>query len=450
MRRAWLLPLSTMLLALAIVPAAQAERVFTVRGADGPGPARYDRVRVIEQGPRRARNVLVLAPGTSGGAAYFHPVATDLVRGLRDWKVWSVDRRENLLEDHSMLDQVLARRRPLADLFPYYLEWISDTSISPHFEPVADASVPFARRWGMNVAIRDLRNVIRAARRGGRRVVLGGHSLGATIAVAYATWDFGGRAGARELAGLVLIDGGSGGRPPTRGAARQQLAQLATTSPFLDLTGLGLPWSAGVFNIVGSTLARMDPDAPSALHDWQPLPANLKPPVPATNAGGYGFALDADTSPASLRLVHMNIGSLSPTGSPRGWLDGELGTVDRAARLFSGIRRVDGTAWYHPRRLSLDGAAVAGGIANPAQRLLGMRATHGRDLDLPIYAIETSLGAGRVLRGARALARRSHIPRRRLTLVDRHETYDHIDPLSALPSKNAFVRTVIPFLRRAG
>jgi hypothetical protein len=448
--RAWLLPLSTMLLALAIAPAAQAERVFTVRGAAGPGPARYDRVRVIEQGPRRAHHVLVLVPGTSAGAAYFRPVATDLLKRLPDWKVWSVDRRENLLEDHSVLDQVLARRRPLADLFPYYLGWIGSSSTAPHFTPVADAAVPFARRWGMQVTIGDLHNVIRAARRGGNDVVLGGHSLGGSITVAYATWDFHGHAGADDLAGLVLIDGGSGGTPPTRAEARTQLRDLDAGSPFLDLTGLGLPWSAGVFNIVGSTLARMDPDAPSPFQNWPVLPANLKPPVPATNAGGYGYAFDSATSPASLRLVHMHIGSLAATGDPRPWVDGEFGTVARAATMFSGVKGIDGTAWYHPRRLSLDSQAVAGGIANPAQRVLGVRATHGRDLDLPIYAIETSLGAGRVLRGARALARKSHIARRRLVLVDRHTAYDHIDPLSALASKNAFVKTVVPFLRRAG
>ena len=301
----------------------------------------------------------------------------------------------------------------------------------------------------MGVAIRDLRNVIRAARRGGRRVVLGGHSLGGAITVAYATWDFGGRAGAADLSGLVLIDGGSGGPPISRGAARAQLDALATSSPFLDLTGLGLPWSAGVFSIVGSTLARLDPDSRSLLHDWPALPANLKAPVPPTNAGGYGYAVDSDTSPDSLRLVRMHLGGLAPAGDPRPWVDGELGTVRRAAVMFSGIEGVDGAAWYHPRRLSLDGAAVAGGRANRAQRLLGVRATRGRDLDLPIYAIETSLGAGRVLAGARALARRSGIPRRRLVLVDRHETYDHVDPLSAVPPRNAFVRTVVPFLRRA-
>jgi hypothetical protein len=113
--------------------------------------------------------------------------------------------------------------------------------------------------------------------------------------------------------------------------------------------------------------------------------------------------------------------------------------------MFSGVEGIDGTAWYHPRRLSLDGQAVAGGVRNRAQKVLGVRATRGRDLDVPIYAIESSLGAGRVLKGARALARRSDV---RVKLVDRHTTYDHLDPLSAVRGENAFVKTVTPFLRR--
>ena len=446
MRRLWLLTLSTIAGSLALASPASADRVFTVDGAAAPGPARYDRVRVIEQGPRKAENVLVLVPGTSGGAAYFRPVARDIVAGLPGWKTWSVDRRENLLEDHAVLGPVVARERPAGDAFRYYLESITDSSITPRFTPVTDAA--YARRWGMGVAVRDLRNVIRAARRGGRNVVLAGHSLGATIAIAYATWDFGGRAGAADLAGLVLIDGGSGGAPIGKAEAREQLRQLDGESPFLDLSGFGLPWAIGVLNAVGSTLAVQEPDAPAVLAGWQPLPGNLRPPVAATNAAGYGYAVDNDTSPANLVLVHMHIGGLAAAGDPRPWADGELGTVARAAEMFSGVEGIDGTAWYHPRRLSLDGQAVAGGARNRAQRLLGVRATHGRDLELPIYAIETSLGAGRVLKGARALARRSDLPRRMLTLVDRHTTYDHLDPLSAVPAENAFVKTVIPFLRR--
>ena len=445
MRRIWLAPLSTIVLMAAAAAPASADRVFTVRGADAPGPARYDRIRVIEQGPRRAHNTLVLVPGTSGGAAYFRPVAADIVKRLKGWRVWSVDRRENRLEDHSALDRALARQITPRELFRYYLEWLGDPSITPHFQPVADADVAYARRWGMGVAIRDLRNVIRAAGRGGHRVVLGGHSLGGTITVAYATWDFGGRAGAKDLDGLVLIDGGSSRSATlTRAAARKQLADLEQRSPWLDLTRAGLPWSAGVFNIVGSTAARIEPDARSVLAGWPLLPADLRPPVETTNAGGYGYAFDHDTSPDSLSLIRMHIGSLAATGDPRPWVDGELGTVQRAATMFSGIRGIDGTAWYHPVRLSIDGGAVNGGVRNRAQKVLGVRSTHGGNVDVPIYAIETSLGAGRVLKGARALARRSHV---RVELVDRHRTYDHIDPLSALPARNAFLKTVIPFLR---
>ena len=439
-----LLTLSTIAAVLAVASPASAERVFAVDGAAAPGPKRFDRVRVIEQGPRKAKNVLVLVPGTSGGAAYFRPVARDIVAGLSGWKTWSVDRRENLLEDHSVLGPVVARQRPAADAFRYYLESIADTSITPRFTPVTDA--PYARRWGMGVAVRDLRNVIRAARRGGRNVVLAGHSLGATIAIAYATWDFGGRAGAADLAGLVLIDGGSGGAPIARSEAREQLRQLGGESPFLDLSGSGLPWAIGVLNAVGSTLAVQEPDSPAVLAGWQFLPGSLRPPFAATNAAGYGYAVDNDTSPANLALVHMHIGGMAAGGEPRPWADGELGTVARAAEMFSGIEGIDGTAWYHPRRLSLDGQAVAGGVRNRAQGLLGVRATHGRDLDVPIYAIETSLGAGRVLNGARALARRSDV---RVELVDRRATYDHLDPLSAARDRNAFVKTVVPFLRRA-
>jgi hypothetical protein len=436
----------TITIALAGAPAASADRVFTVRASSGPGPAKYDRVRVVEQGPRRAHNILVLVPGTSGGAAYFRPVAGDIVKRLKGWRVWSVDRRENLLEDHSQLDRALAHQITAQELFHYYLGWIGNQPSTPSFTPVEDADVPYARKWGMGVAIRDLHNVIRAARRGGNRVVLGGHSLGGTITVAYATWDFGGRPGAKDLAGLVLIDGGSSRSSTlTRAAARKRLADLRDGSPFLDLTGAGLPWSAGVFNIVGSTAVRLDPNALSVFTGWPFLPADLRPPVDTTNAGGYGFAFDHDTSPASLSLIHMHLGQLAASGDPRGWEDGELGTVQRAATMFSGIRGIDGTAWYHPVRLSIDGGAVAGGVRNPAQRVLGVRAVHGDDLRIPIYAIETSLGAGRVLKGARALARRSHV---RVKLVDRHRTYDHIDPLAALPAQNAFLKTVIPFLRR--
>ena len=50
--------------------------------------------------------------------------------------------------------------------------------------------------------------------------------------------------------------------------------------------------------------------------------------------------------------------------------------------MFSGtgLKGLDGTAWYHPLRLTIDAGAVADGNANPAQGVLDVEATHGDDL----------------------------------------------------------------------
>lgn len=56
-------------------PAAHADRVVTLKGFDAHGPAKLDKVRVLQMGSARATHVLVLEPGTSGGGAYFRPVA---------------------------------------------------------------------------------------------------------------------------------------------------------------------------------------------------------------------------------------------------------------------------------------------------------------------------------------------------------------------------------------
>jgi len=82
----------------------------------------------------------------------------------------------------------------------------------------------------------------------------------------------------------------------------------------------------------------------------------------------------------------------------------------------------------------------------PAARYLGLRLTHGSEIDLPLYAFSTDLTSGRVARGARRLVRRWQV--RGPVIVDDRGT-SHLDPLSAAPSRNHFLRSVVPFLRRA-
>lgn len=431
--------------------AGAAERFERIAGVKAKGtPAQYNRVGILKIGSPKAKNVLVLNPGTSASAAYFAPLARSVVARAKNWQVWAVERRENLLEDHSVLDRAKAGTATAQELFDYYLGWIEDSSVSDHFQLIPDADVAYAKQWGMATEIGDLRRVVLRAQREGGRVVVGGHSLGGTITSAYATWDFGGTPGAKGLAGLVFIDGASSPTPITKEDAEQALADLEAGSPWLSFGGIGAPF-AGLFNSGGSTLVRIAPDAPSQAQDFGPLPADLKPSMPVTNRGQYGYALDVETSPPALAAAQGNVGRLAESGDPRGWDDaGELSPLQRFADAFSGwgLKGLDGTAWYHPLRLTVDGRTVAAGNANPAQKVLGVRAIHGDDLPrkLRIYAFGASLGGTRVLDAARTLAEQSGIPANRLVLVDRQETYSHNDPNTASPARNDFLRALIPFL----
>jgi hypothetical protein len=70
-----------------------------------PGPAKYDKVFVQQLGPATARNVLVLVPGTNGGAGGISPVARDIVLRVPSTQVWIVDRRQQAFEDTTVFEQ---------------------------------------------------------------------------------------------------------------------------------------------------------------------------------------------------------------------------------------------------------------------------------------------------------------------------------------------------------
>ena len=350
-----------------------------------------------------------------------------------------------------MLDQAKRDEVTGEELFDYYLGWLADPSVTEHFELIPDSEVAFARGWGMKVEVKDLRRVVKAAARRDRQVVLGGHSLGGSITTAYATWDFNGKPGAKDLSGLVYIDGGSNPTPVTPEQATESLQALEAGTPWLAFGGIAAPF-LGIFSATGSTGTVVNTDEISLGWSFPLLPANLKPPVQPTNEAQFGYAVDADSSPPSLLAAQVNAGRLADSGDPRGWEGaGEITPIQRYAKMLAGrwVQGADGSAWYHPQRLTIDSRAVANGNANPAQDILDVDATHGDDLKRKtrIYAFGAALGGQGVLDSARALARQSDIPRRRLTLVNRENTYTHNDPNSASP-ENAFVDRLIPFLGR--
>jgi hypothetical protein len=148
----------------------------------------------------------------------------------------------------------------------------------------------------------------------------------------------------------------------------------------------------------------------------------------------------------------VHSGQLAGGGDPRPWeRAGAITPIQRWSSMFSGwgLQNLDGTAWYHPMRLSIDSGAVGNGIANPAQAVLDVHSTDAAKLrkSLRIYAFGAALGGSRVVAAAQNLAATAHIPRRNLTLLDRSATYAHNDPNSAYP-KNAFLKRLIPFLKK--
>ncbi len=452
--RLGLIALAAVALCAAFAPAAGAKipvKFKVMRGFASPGtPDNLNVVGVLKIGDPKAKNVLVLNPGTSAGGGYFQPLARTIAKTLPDWQVWSVERRENFLEDQSVLNRLKQGTASTTDVFNYYLNHIGQPG---GYQPVPDSQVPFAREWGMNTEIQDLRVVVKAAARKGRNVAMGGHSLGGSIATAYATWDFNGRPGGKDLSGLVLIDGASSPTPVTADQASTSLANLQTSSPWLNFGGIPAPY-AGLFGMVGSSLTKADPNGPAVLAQWPLLPSNLKPPpdVHPTNEAGYGYATDAATSPSSLRAAQVHSGHLAPSGDPRTWVrDNAITPIQRWATMFSGwgLQNIDGTAWYHPLRLSIDSGAVGDGVANPAQSVLNVHSTDAAKLPkrLRIYAFGAALGGPNVLLAAQALAQTARIPKSNLKLVNRQSTYAHNDPNAAYP-KNAFIKRLIPFLKK--
>jgi hypothetical protein len=163
----------------------------------------------------------------TGAPAGITPVARDIVRRVRGLQMWIVDRRQQAFEDTSVFEW----RDPDAAL---------DYSLGFRYRSVKGTDARFVSEWGLDVQLRDLRSVVRPAARGGREVILGGHSAGASTAVAYAAWDFAGRAGWRDLSGLLLPPAPAGLQAARRGyergparlrLRRHHLTQVAGADP---------------------------------------------------------------------------------------------------------------------------------------------------------------------------------------------------------------------------
>ena len=432
----------------AAAPATAAEKQIQVK-SDGPGPAQFDSIDVHTFGPKKPDQVLVLMPGTQGGAGDFTLIARELVKSQKGLAVWNLDRRSQVLEETAVFESANRGETSLQAMFDHYLGWLDNGGTpADHFQFLDTSTVPFAADWGMATALEDARAVVKKAAKGGRSVLLGGHSLGASLTAAYAAWDFGGDPGYKDVDGLVMIDGGLLGSfdAYTLEEAQEQVATLGE-EPFLDLLGLGIPEAAGLFAEVGGLYAKLDPTGPATtIQNFPLLPDNFKPSVPATNRALFGYAFDRDTSPQSLGLLHVNAGQLADSGEPRDWVDGGVTPIANLAETF-GQEPANATEWYFPRKLTIDTNGANEMKQNDVAKFLGLRLKHTKRIDVPIYAFQTDLTNGGVLRGAKALVKQAKTSKKDSTLVEGAPEQSHLDPLTAAADDNEFLDTVEKFIR---
>lgn len=431
------------------------ERSFTVKTPHVEGPAEYDKAFVTAYGNPRAKNVLILMPGTFGGAGDFTLAAKHMASRDRTLQVWAADRREQALEDTSMFEKGLRGEATPQDIFDYYLGGLIDPSISPRYELVDTKPMTYAEDWGMETVLNDTRAVVNRARRSGKRVALGGHSVGASLAISYAAWDFKGRPGYRDLDGLVLIDGGLLGSfdPYDLPQAQEAMAAIEDPKigPFSRLIEGYPAETAGLFAGVGGWFAKFAPHEPATqLQNFPLLPANLKPSYPATNQGLFGHDFDRNTSPPELTSLHINAGSLAPEvpGGFADWIDGGITPIRNLADTFS-QHPVNATDWFFPTRITIDANGADQMRMNPVAKYLGLRLFHTRRVNLPFYVVQTDDTEGDVLKGARNWLKRTKTPKSQAVLVNADPRMSHLDPLLATPKKNIFLKTIGPFLKKA-
>ncbi len=393
------------------------------------------RYRVDVDPPAPARAILLGYPGFLGGAGSFEMLARHVVRRSaaagEPVEVWAIDRRANLLEDTSALDTAEAAGDPeIANGYYNGRDTIDGAPFAGHPLP---QDVSYMSEWGLETHVEDLRAVIELVPEDQRaaRIVLMGHSLGASFAEVYAAWRFDdGVRGAEQLAGLVLIDGILGDTPLTEDEYLD-----GVSGGFLAITGLtdlrgGDPvyFELPVFGVavlpsveILSMRTLLDPDAviedevrDNSLRIQLTLGANAVPAM--TNEAALGFGFDSGSNSIVITAVSCGV----PTGGPveeydnalagatlvrptdpdatytwdnaTATTDGEFTPIENLA--FSFVHgRTNFAEWYFPRRIPLDIAAVAGAAVpeDGYQAQQGLRAFDGALIDVPILAIPTEL-----------------------------------------------------------
>ncbi len=402
-------PTAPMRVAASTVPI---DSVF-VPGIDVPSsPDAFDGSMTLRFALDEPIDTIILAmPGLSGGAMGFAPLARRIVATTPGTAVWAIDRRANALEDREAV--TVAMRT--GNVVPVIETYLDTPSAPPTLREPTRESARYLLDWNLDVHLHDLDAIVQQARLEADRVILLGHSLGASLAAVYAAWNGPNGTGQTHLDGLVLIDG-SPGRTGAFGlddGIRLVGVPIGLPSRSALEAGRADPWfpsgDAGrVFarRQAAAVLATLDPDGPAP---------DVAGDVPLTNlayAGllhdeGYGFStalgvsmgrvvdaeLDGNLS-AFLFAGRWGLRSASVVGVANGaervsWERGDPGyeRTDPHEYLADWTHPTSDVAeWYMPVTLLLDLVALPPDLVNVA----GFIPNH--QVTLPTLAIGSDRG----------------------------------------------------------
>lgn len=466
-------------------------------GAETPpeqNVVRVVRYRVDADSPLKARSIAVLMPGFLGGAGSYDSMARAIVRRSSAddaLEAWAIDRRSNMLEDHHALDFAEVMKRPEV-ITPYYFEEepLEGKTFAGFVDP---ATVPYMSEWGLATTIGDLRNVMALVPQTERkaRVILVGHSLGASIVEEFAAWDFDGTPGYEEIAGLVLIDGMSGvegdsdppitkeeyeqgtsfGGFPAPGLTAVRESNRYTTLPFIGLDVYPTAAALAMRGVFAPTAIVEDYKRNQLFGTLLSLASVPK----MTNRGALGLAFDEASNGVSFAAVSCG----EAKGGPMAAYDSILGStlvhpsdpnatydwveydavsppehtsIDDIARSWFEGPSLDFAEWYFPSRLSLDTRAAGTLVLDQQDYPLAeqdLRAIHGASMDMPILgAVAGLVGTTAALNPLRALVASVPIGAGRpLAGRDRSDAdafrvvditvMTHIDPLSGTDAQGS-------------
>lgn len=371
---------------------------------------------------QKPRAVLVLMPGFLGGAQNFDRLARSMVSSDPSLEVWAIDRRSNLLEDHSRLLEAFQRRDPMVS----WRYMIRDAGKPDGFQARTPRDVAFMGYWGLKVHLEDLRAVVLKARETAPKVFLGGHSLGASLVGLYAGWDFAGTSGYQDLNGVVMIDGvpgagmgaqiteqqyqnGSNGFFGIRTAGIKELESGTATPYFEALTYT--PASLAKLS-AAALLASFDPngDSPGGI---VPYPASNLAAAMITGDDNYALVNIFSISAGKAVGAKLAINGLAVILSGfAGFQTPEIiGPLENAKRVDWQIPsqddplehtdpldfasrfwtpNADFQEWYFPTRLTLEVGTV--GLEAPSWAKGKLPLLHMGAINIPILAVRAGRG----------------------------------------------------------